>query len=193
MIDLGTNTFNINVNGQDHEFSIEMLAGDTNEVVIQKLETAINEAATGITAGVIDNSTNGTQQLVIEADNTGLANAFTISDLSGNAIATTAASTISTEAQDTAYSVDGTDQTSETNTVYLDDGMVTVNLKAEGEAVLSVAPSENEVNNAISGFVSEINAFIDFNKKNSDFIKEDVLASVNSFIADHKMELYCLP
>lgn len=189
VISLGTNTFNINVNGQDQVLSIEVVDGDTNAVVLQKLETAINEATLGVTAGVIDNSTNGTQQLVIEANNTGLANVFTISDVSGNAIVATAANTTSTEAQDAAYSVDGADQTSGTNTIYLDDSMVTVNLKGAGEAVLTVAPDENEVNSAISAFVSEINSFIDFNKDNSDYIKEDVLSSVNSFIAGHKTEL----
>ena len=190
-IDLGINTFNINLNAQDLELSIEVVDGDTNEVVLQKIETAINESALGVTVEVIDN-TNGTQNLIIESDNTGLADAFTISDVSGNAITGTATNTISTEAQDAAYSVDGVDQTSVTNTIYLDDGMVTVNLKGAGEAVLKVAPDENEVNNAISTFVSEINSFIDFNKNNSDYIKEVVLSSVNSFISDHRMELESL-
>ena len=191
-IGLGINTFNINVNGQDHELSIEVVDGDTNEVVLQKIETAINESALGITAEVIDNNTNGTQNLIIESDNFGLANSFTVSDVSGNAIAATATNTISTEAQDAVYSVEGVDQTSGTNTIYLDDGMVTVNLKNAGEAVLKVAPNENEVNNSISAFVSEVNSFIDFNNSNSDYIKEDVLSSVNSFISDHRIELESL-
>ena len=109
--------------------------------------------------------------------------------MSGNAIAATAADTISTEAQDAVYNVDGTDQSSGANIIYIDDGMVAVNLKGVGESVLMVAPDGNDVSNAISAFVSEINSFIDFNKNNSEFIKEDVLSSVNSFIADHKMEL----
>ena len=185
----GTNVFNINMDGQDHELSIEVVDGDTNADVLNKMETAIDEAALGVTANVIDDITNGTGQLVIEADNTGLANAFSISDVSGNAVTATAADTISTLVQDAAYSVDGTDRTSGTNTIYMDEGMVTVNLKGAGDAVLTVAPGESEVNSAISAFVSEINAFIDFNKNHSDYIKEDVLASVNRFIADHRMEL----
>ncbi|MFC1824483.1 flagellar filament capping protein FliD [Thermodesulfobacteriota bacterium] len=189
VIGLGINTFNINVNGQDHELSIEVVGGDTNEVVLQKIETAINESALGITAEVIDNNTIGTQNLIIESDNTGLANAFTISDVSGNAIAATATNTISTEAQDAVYSVEGVGQTSGTNTIYLDDGRVAISLKGAGEAVLKVAPNENEVNNSISTFVSEINSFIDFNKNNGDYIKEDVLSSVNSFISGHRIEL----
>ena len=192
VIGLGINTFNININGQEHELSIEVVDGDTNEVVLQKIETAINESALGISVEVIDNDTNGTQKLIIESDNTGLANEFTISDVSGNAIAATATNTISTEAQDAVYSIDGVDQTSGTNTIYLDDGMVTVNLKGAGEAVLKVAPNENEVYNASSAFVSEINSFIDFNKNNSDYIKEDVLSSINSFISGHRMALESL-
>ena len=189
VINLGTNTFNINVQGQDQELSIEVVDGDTNAVVLQKIETAINEAALGMTAEVIDNSADGTQQLVIEADSTGLANSFSISDVSGNTISASAADTISTVAQDAEYSIDGIDQTSGADTIYLDGGMVTVNLNETGEAVLTVGPDENEVQNAVSSLVSEINAFMDFNKNNSDYIKEEVLSSVHSFIADHRTAL----
>ena len=189
VVDLGTNTFNINIKGQDHELNIEVVDGDSNEAALQKIETAINEAALGVTAEVMTNSGEGTRQLTIKTDDTGAGSAFTITDVSGNAIAATEAGSVSTEALDAAFSVDGTDQNSGSNSIYLDDGMVEVKLKNVGEAVLVVAPDENKVNDAISALISEINSFIDFNKKNSEYIKEDVLSNIDSFIADHKTAL----
>jgi flagellar hook-associated protein 2 len=47
VVGLGTNTFNININGQDNELSIEVVDGDTNEAVLQKIETAFNDAGLG--------------------------------------------------------------------------------------------------------------------------------------------------
>ncbi len=144
-VNLGTNTYNISVNGQDYELSIEVMDGDTNEAVLQKMATAVNEAGIGVTAKVVAGSGTETQQLVISSDNTGLAAAFSVSDISGNAIAATAVEIVSSEAQDAQYTIDGTGYTSGSNTISLDDGMVTVNLKGVGESTLEIAPDANTV------------------------------------------------
>jgi len=192
VVSLGINTFNVNINGQDHELSIEVEEGDTNEVVLQKMAAAINDAGLGVTGEVTAGGVEGTQQLVITADRIGTAGSFTVSDVSGNAVTGTGADAVSTAAQDAAYTVDGTEYTSETNTIYLDGGLVTVNLKGVGESILTVTPDQKEVENAITAFVSEVNSFIDFLEANSDYIKDEVLSSMNSFITDHKMELESL-
>lgn len=189
VVGLGTNTFNININGQDHELGIEVVDGDTNEVVLQKIETAINNAGIGATAKVIDGSGEGTQQLVIRSDDTGLDNAFSISDISGNAVAASGAGNISTESQNALYTVDETEYSSGSNMIYLDDGMVTVQLEGVGDATLTIAPDKNTVQDAISSLVSGLNSYLDFLENNSDYIKDDVLSSANSFIDDHKSEL----
>jgi flagellar hook-associated protein 2 len=67
--------------------------------------------------------------------------------------------------------------------------MVTVNLEGAGEATLTVAPNENTVKDAISTLVSGLNGLLDFLENNSDYIKDEVLSSANSFIDDHKSEL----
>ncbi len=189
VVNEGTNTFNININGQDHEISIEVQAGDTNEVVFQKMETAVNEAEIGVTAQITIDDEAGTQQLTLKGNNTGVDNAFSISDITGNAVSVIGLGTATTEAQDAAYTVDGNGFTSGTNNIYLDGGLVEVELKGAGEATLTVAPDETEVKDAISAFVSEINEFIDFLEQNEDYIKEDVSSSVHSFVVDHKGEL----
>lgn len=188
-VNLGTNTYNINVNGQDYELSIEVMDGDTNEAVLQKMATAVNEAGIGVTAKVVAGSGAETQQLVISSDNTGLAAAFSVSDISGNAVAATAVEIVSTEAQDAQYTIDGTGYTSGSNTISLDDGMVTVNLKGVGESTLEIAPDANTVKNTISALVSEINALVGFLESNSDYIKDEVLSSVNTYIDDHHSKL----
>lgn len=188
-VNLGTNTYNINVNGQDYELSIEVMDGDTNEAVLQKMATAVNAAGIGVTAEIVAGSGVETQQLVISSDNTGLAAAFSVSDISGNAIAATGMEIVATEAQDAQYTIDGTDYTSGTNTINLDDGMVTANLKGVGETILEVGVDESAVKNAVSALVSEINTFIGFLENNSDYIKDEVLSSVNAYINDHHSEL----
>ena len=189
VVNLGITTFNININGQDHELSIEVVEGETNEAVLQKMAAAINDASIGVTAQITAGSAEGTQQLVVTADQTGMTGSFTVSDVSGNAMGATGADTASTAAQDAMYTVNGTDYASQTDTIYLDDGLVTVNLTGVGESILTVGPDQNEVKNAITAFVSEVNSFIDFLESNSDYIKDEVLSSINSFITDHETEM----
>ena len=189
VVDLGTNTFNININGQDHELSVEVVEGDTNEDVLEKMVQFINEANIGVTAEATYGIQEGTKRLAITSDETGAASAFTISDVSGNAVTATGADSVSTTAQNATYEVDGTNYTSGSNTIYLDEGLLTVNLQGVGESSLTVAPDEEKVKNAITGLVSEVNSFINLLQTNSDYIEDEVLSSINSFINDHKGEL----
>lgn len=188
-VDMGTNTFNINISGQDHELGIEVVEGDTNEDVLQKMAQAINEAGIGISAEVTEGIEEGTKRLVITSEDTGTESAFTISDISGNAVTVTGIDSVYTAAQEAEYEVDGVDSTSSSNTIYLDEGMVTVNLRGAGESSLTVAPDEEKVENAITDLVSEVNSFIDSLENNSDYIKDEVLSSINSFISGHKGKL----
>ena len=187
--DLGTNTFNVNINGRDYELDIEVVEGDTNEDVLEKMAQAVNEAGIGIGAEIADGSGDGTKKLVITSDDTGAASAFTMSDISGNAVTATGAGDVSTEAQDAAYKVDGVEDSSGSNTISLDEGLVTVDFKGVGESFLKVAPDEGKVKGAITDLVSEVNSFIGFAEENSDYIKDEVLSTINSFVNDHKNEL----
>ncbi len=191
-VDLGTNTFNVNINSQDYLLNIDVVAGDTNEDVLRKMAQALDEASIGISAEVTNGSGEGTRTLVSTSDSTGAANAFTISDISGNAVTATGVAAVSTAAQDAAYAVDGTDFTSGSNTIYLDEGLVAVNLQGVGESALTVAPDAEQVENAITDFISQVNSFVDSLENNSDYIKDDVLTSINSFIDAHKNELESL-
>lgn len=185
----GTNTFNINVGGQDYELSIDLVQGDTNEDVLGKMAQAINDAGIGLAAEVRSGSEVGTKKLAVSSNDTGVSAGFTISDLSGNAVTATGAATVSTAAQDAAYEVDGVGYTATTNSIDLDEGKVTVNLQGVGESVLTVAPDETKVRSAITDMVSEVNALIGSLGKNSDYIKDEVLSTIYSFIDDHEKQL----
>ncbi len=189
VVNLGNNSFNVQMNGQDYLFSVDVAAGDTNEDVLLKMETTINGAGIGVTASIVEDSASGTQQFTIVADETGAANSFTITDVSGNAVASTGIDAVSTASQDAAYSVDGSDYTSGSNTVYLDDGLVTATLEGVGTSTLTVAPDHGKVTSAVTNLVSELNKTIDFLDSNSSYIKDDLVAALNSFISDHKNEL----
>jgi len=189
VVDLGTNTFNININGQDHELSLEVVEGDTNEDVLEKMVQFINEANIGVTAEATYGIQEGTKRLSITSDETGAASAFTTSDVSGNAVTATGADSVSTTAQNATYEVDGTNYTSGSNMIYLDEGLLTVNLQGVGESTLTVAPDKEKVKNALTDLVSEMNSLVNLLQTNSDYIEDEVLSSINSFINDHQREL----
>lgn len=185
----GTNTFKVTINGETHELAVAVEDGDTNEEVLQKIALAINEADIGISADVADGSEEGTSRLTITSNNTGAESAFTLEDVSGNAITATGADSVSRTAQDAEFSVDGVSATSNSNTIYLDEGLVTVTLKGTGDAIVEISPSEDTVEDAITAFVSTLNSFIEHLDENSDYITDDVLSTINSFINDNKTRL----
>ena len=189
VVPIGTNIFNISIDGNDFELSIDVTAGDTNADVLEKMTMAINDANLGITANVTSGSSANTKKITIASNSTGAVNGFSISDVSGSAVTAMGADIITTIAQDSAYVVDGMEYSSESNTVYLDNSMVTVNLLGVGDVDLTIAPDADTVDNAISNFVSELNSSIDFLQNNGDYINDDVLETINSFISDHKSEL----
>jgi flagellar hook-associated protein 2 len=185
----GTNTIDINVNGVDNQISFAVESGDTNDTVLQKMAGAINSAGIGVTATVISGKTAGTEQLAVAANNTGASSTFTVSDATGNAVQATGAGTVVQTSQDASYTVDGTSYTSGSNTISLDQGMVTVTLQGTGTATLNVAPDANKVEQAVTDFVSGINNFIDFLDNNSSYIKPEVLSTINNFISENQYQL----
>ena len=185
----GTHSFDIGIDGVIHQVSIDVAEGDTNEVVLQKMADAINALEIGVSATVEAGTTEGTDRLAIEANATGAANAFTISDVTGNAVATAGAGTVSLAAQDASYTVDGSSQTSSSNTILLDNGMVTATLKGTGSADLTVAPDKTKVQSAVSDLISGINGFIDTLNKNSTYIKDDVPYTIKTYIKEHVLAL----
>ncbi len=189
VVGTGTNTFTVTIGGQDHELEVIVSEGDTNEEVLRKIALAINGANLGINAGIGDGGEAGTRNLTVTAMDTGASSAFTISDVSGNAVSATGVGTVSRAAQYAAYSVDGASTVSSSNTIYLNEGLVTVTLKGTGDSVLTVSPDEEKIEDAVTALVSGLNTVMGNLEKNSDYIKDEVFASVASFITDNRSGL----
>ena len=187
IVNTGINTFDMNINNQDYELSIEIAEGDTNEDVLNGIASVINSAGLGVTADI--DYGDGTVNLVLTSDNTGEAASFTVSDVSGNAVSSTNLDAITTSAQNAVYSVDGKDMISESNTVYLDDGAVEVTFQGTGDAILEVGANDFDFYSAVASLATGINNFIDFFSENSNYLKDDLISQLNYIIDDHKADL----
>ena len=138
--DRGVNRFEIETGGKTTQLSINVTAGDSNKDVQQKMATAINNAGLGLRATVETDTKTNVSTLRVESTNVGTAekNAFSIRDVTGNAVAQTGANEIARERQDAIYSVNGgPTQTSQTNNINLGNGL-TATLKAATEEDVTI-------------------------------------------------------
>jgi len=158
--DRGTNRFTIETGGKTTQLSINVMAGDSNRDVQQKMATAINNAGIGLKATVETDAKTNVSMLRVESTNVGTAerNAFTIRDTMGNAAAQTGANEVSRERQDAIFRVNGGEaQVSRSNTVNLATGL-TATLRAASEQEVSIVRGK-DVNTAISAVESMARSF----------------------------------
>ena len=138
--DRGMNRFEIQTGGKTTQLSVNIMAGDSNRDVQQKMATAINNAGLGLRATVETDSATNVSMLRVESTNVGTdeKNAFSLRDVTGNAVAQTGANQISRQRQDAIYRVNnGPAQTSRSNTVNLGNG-VSATFKATSEQAVNV-------------------------------------------------------
>ena len=187
VVDAGINVFSFTVDEQDYELTITVAADATNGDVLYEIGRVINQKVPGVAAEITDNE--GTLNLTLTSDATGSEAAFTVSDISGNAVAATGLDNVTAEATDAVYSVDGQNLTSDVNSVYLDNGAVLVSLYGTGDATLDVGPDATAVYNAVTSMAYGINNYMDFYNENSDYLRSDLLSSLNSLLTDQERSL----
>jgi flagellar hook-associated protein 2 len=192
LLQSGTYNFEINVNGQNHAFSIDVSGTETNEELLSKVGQAINNANIGISAQVVADTEAGTSQLVLSSDQTGAAAAFTITDTTGDLVNQTGLGTVKTQAQNAAYRVDGKDYTGSSNTVYLDDGAVQADLKATGNVTLTVGPDAQKEQAAVTNLVTALNDYRDYINNNETYIQDSALSPIQNVMDDLKNQLGAL-
>ena len=178
----GTNTFEIITGGESHAIGINVQSGNTNEDVLQKLATTINDSDAGVIAYVINGTTEGSRQLFLIGEETGSSNHFTLEDSVGNVISATGAATVSTASQNAQITVNGFNYVSEKNVVYLDDNMVAVTLKKVGQATLTISPDKKNIVEKVKELILQTNAFHTFLANNAGYIKEGISLSLNAII-----------
>jgi len=141
----GQNRFEIETGGKTTQLSINVMAGDSNRDVQQKMANAINNAGLGLKATVEMDSATNMSMLRVESNNVGTdeRNAFSIRDVTGNAAAQTGANEVSRERQDAIYRVNGGEaRVSQSNTVNLGNG-VSATFKASSSQAVTVSPGKD--------------------------------------------------
>ncbi|ORX23339.1 flagellar hook protein FliD [Thermoanaerobacterium sp. PSU-2] len=167
----GTYSFTAQVGGQQYNISFNVNQGDTDQTVLDNMAQAINSANIGITAIVNNNPYLGTSQLEINANNTGTNNAFTLTDVSGNAVSYTGANTVTVEATNANYTINGVSGTSQTNTVNVDNNNLTMTFnKTVSNATVTVAPDTQSISDSINNFVNDYNEMLTYVNQNQQYI-----------------------
>ncbi|MEW6388407.1 MAG: flagellin hook IN motif-containing protein [Thermodesulfobacteriota bacterium] len=163
-IDVGTNAFTLTVGGTGYSLEITIDAGDSNEVALNKLAQAINAAGSGVTATLVYGD-EGTVYLNL-AGPYGAAHAFSLADVTGNAVSATGADTKTQSAQDADFLVNGLPYTQENNTVSLLAGHLQVNLQGTGRATVTLG-SETMVD-MVKSLLNGMNSFTAYLGSTSD-------------------------
>ncbi|WLR51893.1 flagellar filament capping protein FliD [Bacillus tianshenii] len=156
----GTNTFTLTSGGDSQTLSVDITGTETNEEALNKLSTAINDAGIGVKASVVKDTAAGTVQLALESSATGTDEAFTIADVSGNAVSASGAAQTSQQAQNAKYTLDKYfTKESQSNTISLDEGNVSVTLKdvTSDAETISVAGNTDEIIEAAKSLVTSYN------------------------------------
>jgi len=173
----GTYSLTIQSGTNQYPVSFTVNAGDTNQTVINNLAQAINGAGAGVTASVVNDAVNGTSQLVVQAKATGTANAFTLSDTVGTAVAYAGVGAPSTAAADAVYTLNGIGETSSSNTITVDSGLVNLTFSGLGSgATVTVSPDKQALSTAIGGLVSAYNNLVTFSAQNQQYVSPVVSA-----------------
>jgi flagellar hook-associated protein 2 len=166
----GTNTFGIAIGSRTAEtVAFTNDSTDTNEEALEKLASAINEAAAGVDATVRRDEDAGTVQLVLTASETGLPHGFELSDTVGDVVATTGVAAVATAAENAQFVLDDVARSADTNTVLIDDGRVRLTFKAEtgpsgggGARGVAVAVGPDPMSAAVLELTGALNDLRDF-------------------------------
>ena len=158
----GTNRFSIEQGGRTTQISVDVREGDTNKDVQQRMADAINKSGAGVKATVeIDSETN-TSMLKLESTTTGsdaAKSGFTISDVSGDLVARTDASKVTSVGQDAMFSVNnGPARTSQSNTVFIGSGVTaTLNKASEDSATITWGREKSAMRDSVEDLVKRYN------------------------------------
>ena len=158
----GTNQFSIQMGNSTTNLSVNVREGDTNMDVQQRMADAINNSNAGVKASVAYDAETKTSMLKLEGTSTGSdpANAFTLTDLgSGNLVAQTGANDVARQGQDAIYSVnDGPERRSQSNTVFLGNGVTaTLNAASEQAATITWGQESNVTRSDVESMVKNFN------------------------------------
>jgi flagellar capping protein FliD len=154
------------------------------------MKAAVNRSdAPSLEARLCEGEDTDTLWIVLRTRQSGTANAFRVYDVKGPVIRATGAGTVSEKPRDAMYVVDGTVCYSDSNRVYLDGGMVSVDLIGPGQAVLRIGPDRGKVEAAVHGLVEGVNGFFDFLEETANHILGEVQRTIRLLLKEHRAAL----
>lgn len=186
----GTNTITITAGGKSKDVDFSVTAGDSNEIALNKMAKAINSSQVGVNAVVVKNSSNNDIKLQITSDKTGVNNVFSITDKTGNAVASTGINSVTSNASDAKYKLNNIDYTSSSNDVTTDKGRVTFNLKNTTTDTVKVTVKQNssKIEDDINSFVEDYNNLIE-DAQNKGINNSASLKGMTSIVDKNKNNL----
>lgn len=186
----GENAFKITSSGKETKVSFKVEDGDTNEGVLKKMATAINDSKSGIFAKVVTDDTKKTSRLEITGDKTGEKNTFEIADVEGNAVSTSGTTEKTTSAQNAEYKLDGKEEKSETNEISIDDGNVKIKFNdvTKEQSKVSIKDDSKAIYNSIDNFAISFNNFIE-SFKSSSVSSEKLAKDISKITSTERGEL----
>ncbi|WP_219641438.1 flagellar filament capping protein FliD [Cohnella sp. CFH 77786] len=179
----GTNAFTITSGGITTSVSAFIYGNDTNEQALTKLRDAVNEAKSGVTASIVTDAKTGGKKLELASSQTGAKNAFSIADVTGNAVAATGIGNVKTMAADAIYSVDGgTAVTSSSNVIDLEEGKATATLlkPTSDDAEIQVKPDEAGVLKQVKQLISDYNETLGRVREAGSYLNDSVKRSLEN-------------
>lgn len=186
----GSGTFSIQQGNITRNFNITAREGETNQEAQQRAANAINEAGMGIRATVEIDEENNTSTLRLESENTGNdpSRGFTVRDEAGNVASQLGITEVTEEGQNAIFSVNGgADRTSQSNTVYVGNGVTATFNSASDEAVNITQGRQTGVSqSAVESLVQGVNNLFSAASQNTSDPKAQGLASrvMNIFSAN---------
>ncbi len=180
-ISTGTNQFNLTVGTNTYNLAVTVNPGDNNQTALDAMAQAINAANSGVQASVVSGA-NGTIQLQLQGE-TGSGNAFSVSDVSGNAVAGSGAANTTQTATSASYTMNGASYTQDNNAVFLLNGHLQVNLTGPGQSTITVGPDSQGVVNATNSLVDAMNGLTSYLASNQ-YLKSDLASQWTEMVAD---------
>lgn len=187
-IQAGTNTITITAGGKSKDISFSVSDGDTNESALNKMAKAINSSQAGVNAIVMKNSSDNNIKLQLISDKTGTGNAFSITDKTGNSVASTGISSTDSNAADAKYKLNNIDHTSSSNDITSNG--VTFSLKniTSTAVKVTVRPDSRKIGEDINNFVEDYNNLVE-DAKDNGISNSAALKGITSFVDRNKSNL----
>ncbi|MHB8068184.1 MAG: flagellar filament capping protein FliD [Desulfobaccales bacterium] len=180
-INTGANQFTLTAGTNTYDLAVTVNPGDTNQTALAAMAQAINDANSGVQASVVSGA-NGAIQLQLQGQ-TGSINAFSVSDVSGNAVSGSGAANTTQNATSASYTMNGASYTQDNNAVFLLNGHLQVDLTGPGQSTVTVGPDTQGVVNAANSLIDAMNGLTSYLSSNQ-YLKSDLTSKWSGLVGD---------